>query len=385
MPKLDLYLAALKNRYEERPELFCALRATLKSGRTEISAALRPGKEGLMGSILGKKEPMDFASFCRALSDAAEKYEEGALFYEEKEETRRARWNRKGMTILPVEKKTAAPDAAASAVLPDREYYLKIDEAGPLLRTIGILTPEGKLKNDKIRKYNQIDHFIEILADDLKKTPADEMLTFLDCACGKSYLSFALNHYLTKVLGRRVKMIGVDISERVIEESRRMAGELGYGNMEFVKADLSDYRPPRRVYGVISLHACDIATDLALYTALKAEARLIACVPCCHKELLDQFKLPLLSPITRHGILKARLNDTLSDGLRVLKLEACGYRVKTLEYISPLDTPKNLLILARREREVNPEAAAEYESLTKALSVTPALARFLENDRLFSS
>ena len=185
----------------------------------------------------------------------------------------------------------------------------------------------------------------------------------LDCACGKSYLSFVMNYYIHEVLHRRCRVIGVDIKEHVIDESRAIAKRLGYHNMTFICADLRTYQPPKNVTAVISLHACDIATDLALGTAIRAKAKYIACVPCCHKELLDQYTMPGLEPLTKFGVFKARFNDVLTDSMRALKLEAEGYKVSVVEYISPLDTPKNLLIRATRTGKVNNRAVSIREQL----------------------
>ena len=154
-----------------------------------------------------------------------------------------------------------------------------------------------------------------------------------------------------------------------------MAKRLGYHNMVFQCADLRAYQPPKNVTAVISLHACDIATDLALATAIRARARYIACVPCCHKELLDQYRLPDLAPLTKHGVFKARFNDVLTDSMRALKLEAEGYRVSVVEYISPLDTPKNLLIRAVRTGKENPRARQEYDAVRRRLGTTSELDR----------
>ncbi len=134
------------------------------------------------------------------------------------------------------------------------------------------LTADGKLKNDMIRKYNQIDHYVELVAPMFEQDDSDEIV-LLDCACGKSYLSFVMNYYIHEVLHRRCRVIGVDINEHVIDESRAMAKRLGYHNMSFQCADLRVYQPPKNVTAVISLHACDIATDLALATALRARAK----------------------------------------------------------------------------------------------------------------
>ena len=154
-----------------------------------------------------------------------------------------------------------------------------------MLKEIGILTAQGKLKNDMVRKYNQIDHYVELVAPMFEKETEEILL--LDCACGKSYLSFVMNYYLRDVLKKRCRIIGIDYNQHVVEESAKMAKRLGYHNMQFIQADLRKYEPPEHVTAVISLHACDIATDLALGTAIKAKAKYIACVPCCHKELLS--------------------------------------------------------------------------------------------------
>lgn len=285
--------------------------------------------------------------------------------------------NAKGVNMKQTEQK-AAPAAQAAAANPlldsGRKYLIQADKAAPLLREIGILTAEGKIRNDMIRKYNQIDHYVELVAPMFEQDDSKEIL-LLDCACGKSYLSFVMNYYLRDVLRRRCRIIGVDINPHVVEESRKMADRLGYHNMEFIAADLRTYQPPKNVTAVISLHACDIATDLALGTAIRAQAKYIACVPRCHKELLDQYRLPGLEPLTKFGVFKARFNDVLTDSMRALKLEAEGYKVSVVEYISPLDTPKNLLIRAVRTGKDNPKARAEYDSVRAQLGTTSELDR----------
>lgn len=154
-----------------------------------------------------------------------------------------------------------------------------------------------------------------------------------------------------------------------------MAKRLGYHNMVFQCADLRSWQPPNNVTAVISLHACDTATDLALAVALRAQAKYIACVPCCHKELLDQYTLPGLEALTKFGIFKARFNDVLTDSMRALRLEAAGYKVSVVEYISPLDTPKNLLIRAVRTGQDNLRAQREYASVRRLLGTTSELDR----------
>ena len=284
----------------------------------------------------------------------------------------------RGVQMKQAEREAGAEEKAAAAnplLDSGRQYLIRADQAAPLLREIGILTAEGKIRNDMIRKYNQIDHYVELVAPMFEQTERDEEIVLLDCACGKSYLSFVMNYYLHEVLHRRCRVIGVDINEHVIDESRAMAKRLGYHNMVFQCADLRTYQPPKNVTAVISLHACDIATDLALATAIRAKARFIACVPCCHKELLDQYTLPGLEPLTKFGVFKARFNDVLTDSMRALKLEAEGYKVSVVEYISPLDTPKNLLIRAVRTGRDNPRARQEYEAVRRVVGTTSELDR----------
>lgn len=309
--------------------------------------------------------------------EQAEKFDESVLTYTERSAVVTLSVTSRGVQMKQAEREATAEEKAAAAnplLDSGRQYLIRVDQAAALLREIGILTAEGKLKNDMIRKYNQIDHYVELVAPMFEQDDSEEIV-LLDCACGKSYLSFVMNYYLHEVLHRRCRVIGVDINEHVIDESRAMAKRLGYHNMVFQCADLRTYQPPKNVTAVISLHACDIATDLALATAIRARAKYIACVPCCHKELLDQYTLPGLEPLTKYGVFKARFNDVLTDSMRALKLEAEGYKVSVVEYISPLDTPKNLLIRAVRTGQDNARARQEYDAVRRVLGTTSELDR----------
>lgn len=328
-----------------------------------------------MLSFQGMDRAVDAAAVCAFFTEQAEVYEQATLVYTERGAVVTLTVTPRGVNMKQTERQEADSAAAANPLLDSgRQYLVRADKAGALLREIGILTAEGKLKNDMIRKYNQIDHYLELVAPMFEKDDSEEIL-LLDCACGKSYLSFVMNYYLRDVLHRRCRIIGIDINEHVVEESRAMASRLGYHNMKFQQADLREYQPPKGVTAVISLHACDIATDLALGAALKARAKYIACVPCCHKELLDTYTLPQLEPLTKYGVFKARFNDVITDSMRALKLEAEGYKVSVVEYISPLDTPKNLLIRAVRTNKENLRARAEYDAVRRALGTTSELDR----------
>lgn len=377
LAKLRLLLSGIAARLDKNRDYFVQADCTFTSGKKKFPAKLTRAEENYVLRFQGSTRPADADSFCAFFIEQAEKFDESVLVYTERSTVVMLSVTARGVQMKQAEREATAEEksAAANPLLDSgRQYLIRVDQAAALLREIGILTAEGKLKNDMIRKYNQIDHYVELVAPMFEKDDSEEIV-LLDCACGKSYLSFVMNYYLHEVLRRRCRVIGVDINEHVIEESRAMAKRLGYHNMVFQCADLRTYQPPKNVTAVISLHACDIATDLALSTAIRARAKYIACVPCCHKELLDQYTLPGLEPLTKFGVFKARFNDVLTDSMRALKLEAEGYKVSVVEYISPLDTPKNLLIRAVRTGQDNLRARQEYNAVRRVLGTTSELDR----------
>ncbi len=259
----------------------------------------------------------------------------------------------------------------------NRNYIIKVGEADDLLKEIGIMNHEGRVRNDMIRKYNQIDHFVELIDPLLKEISDKENINILDCACGKSYLSFVLNFYIKEKLKKQCNFVCIDISENVIQASKKMAQNLNYKNMEFVQMDIQNYQPDKRIDLVISLHGCDIATDMAMAAGVRFDAKAIVVVPCCHSEILNQYDFPLLKEVIKHGVLKARMADVLTEGIRILLLESMGYEVSIVEYISPLDTPKNLLIKAIKRSGRNKKSYDEYIKLKEVLDINPSLARLL--------
>lgn len=287
--KLKLLLAGISARMTKNRDYFIRAVCTFTSGKKKFDAELSLDGQNWALRFQGSTSPTDAAAFCAFFASEAEKFDESVLVYTERSAVVTLSATARGVQMKQAERE-ASDEEKANAANPlldsGRQYLIRVDQAAALLREIGILTADGKLKNDMIRKYNQIDHYVELVAPMFEQDDSDEIV-LLDCACGKSYLSFVMNYYLHEVLHRRCRVIGVDIKEHVIDESRAMAERLGYHNMSFQCADLRVYQPPKNVTAVISLHACDIATDLALATALRARAKYIACVPCCHKELLD--------------------------------------------------------------------------------------------------
>ncbi len=270
----------------------------------------------------------------------------------------------------------------AGGLLTNRDYLVKPGQADKLLREIGIMAENGKIRNDRIRKYNQIDHFVELLVPLLEMLGRERRELFIvDCACGKSYLSFVLNHYLREVRHRNARFLGLDIAQGVIDASRETAKRLGFRNMAFHCGDLrellvEDGGPVNRVPDlVISLHACDAATDYALAFGMRNRARAIVSVPCCQHELVNQIRTTgPMAEILRFGPLKAHLSDVLTDGLRCLMLEAAGYEVSCVEWVSPLETPKNLMIRAEWKGEANPDRLASYRALAAQFGADLTLA-----------
>ena len=380
--KLKLLLTGIRARLTQNREYFVSTVFEFRAGKKKFRADLALDPDGAyLLTFQGTKRVIDAEEAVNFFDHQSELFEESVLTYTERSTVLTISCNTRGVTMKQTEPQVEAQQAAAAAnplLESGRQYLIRVDKASALLREIGILTAEGKVRNDMIRKYNQIDHYVELVAPMLEQCQDEEIL-LLDCACGKSYLSFVMNYYICEVLHRRCRIIGIDINEHVIAESRKMAERLGYRNMTFQQVDLRVYQPPKQVTAVISLHACDIATDLALGTAIRAKAKYIACVPCCHKELLDQYELPNgLDALTRHGVFRARFNDVLTDSMRALRLEAEGYKVSVVEYISPLDTPKNLLIRATWTGKENKKAKEQYAAVRAILGTTSELDRRCE-------
>ncbi len=314
------------------------------------------------------------------MSKIVEQYEAMSLIYEERGSTIFIDADDKNvkMKTKDTEISDTVKDHNETSQITNRDYYIKVGAADDVLRAIGILGENGKIKNDMIRKYNQIDHYIE-LVDDLLKTLCSnhESINVVDCGCGKSYLSFVLNYYIKEVLKKNCHFIGLDISKTVIDASRKIANQLDYRNMEFMVTDIKNYTSPKDIHLAISLHACDTATDLAIALAVKNNAKAIVMVPCCQKEILSQYSFDMLKSITKHGVLKARLADVLTDGIRLMLLEALGYKASIVEYVSPLETPKNLMIRAEKIGGINKNALDEYKKLKQELGVHPTLEKLV--------
>ena len=372
--KLELFFNGLVSRMEENKDFFKDITIIYKSG-TKTFKAYIAFEEDLTLDFQAVKRTVSVQDVVAFVKDESSKYDEARVEYKERGTA---------IVIEATDKRVALKHEdvtdtvdKTSVVQTKREYMVNPALAKDLLLEIGILAQNGKIKNDKIRKYNQIDYFVELVQGIIKEMGDKDEIVVMDAACGKSYLSFVLNFYLREILKKKCYFIGVDYSDTVIEASKKIAKNLGYSNMEFIKADLREYMPQRKIDLVISLHACDVATDMAIGLGIRSKSKAIVCVPCCHKDVLKQYSYEPLHAVTKHGILKARLADTLTDAIRASYLESVGYDVSMVEYISPLETPKNIMIRATYTGKPNLHSKVDYDNLKRMLGVSPAIEKFV--------
>ena len=262
----------------------------------------------------------------------------------------------------------AAAIPSSEALSNNREKKRILDGSEPFLRRLGVSDENGRIFDKKQSKFKQINRFLEIIRDCEDKLPSDK-IRICDLCCGKSYLSFAAYHYFANVRHMQVSMTGVDLKSDVIEECSKIASDLGFTGLEFFCGYINDYTPEVAPSLVISLHACDIATDIVLTNAAKWKTDVILSTPCCHHELNHSIDCPELEFIARHSMLRQKLCDAATDALRLLRLESQGYTTTTIELIDPNETPKNVMLRAIRKKNFNEnskEAIAAKESYLAA-------------------
>ena len=257
-----------------------------------------------------------------------------------------------------------------------KKYILEEGIPVPFLIDLGVMTQNGNIVNTHYDKFRQINRFLEYIEDILPSLPTGRELRILDFGCGKSYLTFAIYYYLKVLKGYPVRITGLDLKEDVIRHCNELAVKYGYDKLEFLCGDIAYYDGCSQVDMVVTLHACDTATDYALAKAVGWGAKVILSVPCCQHELNKQMKNDLLSPVLHYGILKERMAALMTDGLRAQILEANGYRTQILEFIDMAHTPKNLLIRAVYNGHCA-DNKAQIDELLAAFDVNPTLYRLL--------
>ena len=289
--------------------------------------------------------------------------------------------NKKGKAAIKVKKQNNPAVAKLSSdkshLLHNRtkKYILPEGVAVPFLKDLGVMTAEGKIVRTKYDKYRQINRFLEFIEDVLPHLPKDREITILDFGCGKSYLTFAMYYYLRELKGYDVNIIGLDLKTDVIEKCNHLAVKYGYEKLHFYQGDIADYEGVSSVDMVVTLHACDTATDYALAKAVEWGAKVILSVPCCQHEVNRQIKNEVLEPVLKYGILKERMAALMTDGIRANLLESMGYETQILEFIDMEHTPKNLLI--RAVKTGKPKDMKSTVQLMKELHINPTLERLL--------
>jgi len=266
-----------------------------------------------------------------------------------------------------------------SAAPHDRQKKYVLNEGTPIppLVDMGVFTKEGNVAAPMQHKYRQINRYLEMIDDTLEGVSS---LSVVDFGCGKSYLTFVVYYFLTVVKGIDTQMVGLDLKPDVIKNCQAVAEKYGYTGLRFMRGEIEDFKEKTDM--VISLHACDTATDYALYRALKAEAKMIFAAPCCQHELKLQMKNDEISLLTRHGVVKERVAALITDSIRANLVASQGYKTNLMEFVDLSHTPKNLLIRAVKTKmpaKARDMYMREVEALCKSFNLSPLLLRLLTN------
>ena len=257
-----------------------------------------------------------------------------------------------------------------------KHYILEEGIPVPFLVDLGVMTKEGRVVNSRYDKYRQINRFLEFIEDILPNLDQDRESTIIDFGCGKSYLTFAMYYYLKELKGYPVRIIGLDLKEDVIEHCSRLGRQYGYEGLSFCHGDIASFEGVEKVDMVVTLHACDLATDYALEKAVNWGARVILSVPCCQHELNGQMENSLLRPVLQYGLIKERMAALYTDAIRAQVLEYRGYRTQILEFIDMEHTPKNILIRAVRQGKKR-DNGLQIRELADFLHVKPTVVELL--------
>lgn len=258
-----------------------------------------------------------------------------------------------------------------------KHYILEEGVPVPFLLDLGVMTEEGKVVNSRFDKFRQINRFLEFIEDILPELDWSREVTIIDFGCGKSYLTFAMYYYLHECKGYNIRIIGLDLKKEVIRHCSGLGRKYGYEKLTFLEGDIAGYTGADHADMVVTLHACDTATDYALAKAVGWGAKVILSVPCCQHELNGQIENDILKPILKYGLLKERMAALVTDGLRAEYLECAGYDTQILEFIDMEHTPKNILIrgVKNGKKGENQKAVKKCEEF---LHVSPTLGRLLE-------
>lgn len=290
--------------------------------------------------------------------------------------------SKKGKLTLKVKNNTSPEQEDLQALSHNRTKHYILEEGKPVdfLVGLGVQTPDGRVTRARFDKFRQINRYLEFIEDVIDELPTDRTIRIIDFGCGKSYLTFAMYYYLHELQHRDIQVTGLDLKTDVIKHCNELAEKLGYDRLKFERGDISTYEGTDVADMVVTLHACDLATDYALDKAVKWGARVILAVPCCQHELNRQITCDPLKPVLKYGIIKERIAALLTDALRANLLEQQGYETQILEFIDMEHTPKNLLIRAVKKGSMRPKHSTDIRTVEELLHVAPTLDKLLNNE-----
>ena len=260
-----------------------------------------------------------------------------------------------------------------------KKYILREGEKVDFLVDLGVMTKDGIIVKSKYDKFRQINRFLEFIEDILPQLDKEKEQTIIDFGCGKSYLTFAMYYYLRIMKGYNIRIIGLDLKKDVISHCNELRTRYGYDRLDFYEGDIASYKGVDCVDMVVTLHACDTATDYALAKAVGWGAKIILSVPCCQHEANRTIDSDILSPIMDYGILKERFAAISTDAIRAKLLGAEGYQTQILEFIDMEHTPKNLLIRAVKTGNADKKALSDAAKMSKELNINLTLMKLLED------
>lgn len=284
--------------------------------------------------------------------------------------------SKKGKITIQKKKQTGVVKEVELTHNRSKKYILQEGMNVPFLQDLGVMTSDGKIVKSKFDKFRQINRFLEFVEDILPQLPEDKELTILDFGCGKSYLTFAIYYYLHELKKLDVRIIGLDLKTEVIRHCNELSEKYSYDKLKFLQGDIAEYTGVNEVDMVVTLHACDTATDFALGKAIGWNAKVILSVPCCQHELNSQIRNEILADIFKYGLIKERMAALITDAIRAEYLENQGYEVQILEFIDMEHTPKNILIRAVKngKKKNNSESIKACEEF---FNITPTLGQLL--------
>jgi len=320
-----------------------------------------------------KHENILVEDFIGRLDDWFTEFRQFLFRFEEEE------WQFQLSKKMKVAIKTSQKEPMKALLSHDRKktYLLEDGVPVPFLIRLGVMTEAGQVKKQKYDKFKQINRFLEFVEDSIAALPTGKKLRILDFGCGKSYLTFALYHYLKVVKGFDLEVTGLDLKKEVIEECTQIARDLDYTDLTFRVGDVHDYTGETEVDLMVTLHACDVATDVALARAVDWNASVILSVPCCQKELNRQLDCAPLDVMLQHGLIKEKFASLATDSIRAELLTLVGYEAQLLEFIDLEHTPKNILIRAYKQyKRPTEEKIDRYIAFRDLLQARP----FLENE-----